>query len=298
MTTGRLGLASPLPAAPGAWRRGLPALLALVLLVGLEASVSGAPLTRVSAVEPSARAERSGPAELSGRDVILKMQTARLRGSEDASSVFRVELRSRRGDEMTRTVAAYQRQCGDESKNLIVFREPADVAGSALLSSSAPDRVPDMWLYLPELGRVRQLNPMTQSEYFMGSDFTYEDLGRVVVDAREYRLLVEADLDGEPVYKVQSIPNASESYGKIVTWVSRETFLPVRIEYYDELGALLKTARFGNVRRIKDIPTPFSIEMENAETGHVTRLTLLEADYYRGLECELFSRLRPTMSAP
>jgi hypothetical protein len=226
--------------------------------------------------------------DTSGREVIVRMQQARLRGSEDTSSIFRVELRSRSGDEMTRTVATYRRQCGDEARNLIVVREPADVAGTALLTSSRADRRPDMWMYLPELGRVRQLNAFAQSERFMGSDFTYEDLAAVAIDGREHRLLSEATLDGEPVYKVESVPKLSDTYGRVVTWVSRETFLPVRIDYYDAFGMLVKAARFSDVRTIKGVPTPFSIEMENAETGHRTRLTLLEADYYRGLDCDLF----------
>src|SRR6185295_7007626 len=209
----------------------------------------------------------------------VRMQAARARGNEDASSVLRVELRARDGDAITRTVATYRRQCGDEARSLVVFREPADVSGIALLTAAHPDRRPDMWLYLPQIGRVRQLNAWAQSERFMGSDLTYEDLGAIVVDRREHRLLAEGELDGEPVYKVDGVPAEREFYGRVVTWVSRTTFLPVRIEYYDRAGVLLKVARFGDVRTIKDVATPFAIEMEDAESGHRTRLTLLEADY-------------------
>ena len=230
--------------------------------------------------------------ELSGREVILRMQAARAQGNEDASSVVRVELRTRDGDAVTRTIATYRRQCGDEARSLIVFREPADVSGTVLLTAAHPDRRPDMWLYLPELGRVRQLNAWAQSERFMGSDLTYEDLGAIAVDRREDRLVAEGELDGAPVYKVDSVPAEGESYGRVVSWVSRANFLPVRIDYYDRAGARVKTARFGDVRTIKGVATPFAIEMEDAETGHRTRLTLLEADYFGGLTCDLFREHR------
>jgi hypothetical protein len=231
-------------------------------------------------------------ADLSGREIIVRMQQARLQGSEDASSVFRLDLRSRSGDELTRTVAMYRRQCGDESRNLVVFRGPADVAGAALLTSVRPNARPDMWMYLPELGRVRQLNAFAQSERFMGSDLSYEDLGAIAIDGREHRFLTEATLDGEPVYKVYSVPKRSDVYGHVLTWVSRTTFLPVRIDYFDRVGVRLKTARFSDVRAVRDIPTPFSIAIEDADSGHRTELTLLSADYFRGLDCDLFREQR------
>jgi hypothetical protein len=229
---------------------------------------------------------------LSGGDIIARMQQARQRGSEDASSVFRLELRATDGTTSTRTIAMYRRRCGDESRNLVVLRAPADESGAAVLTASHPDRGPDMWMYLPELGRVRQLNAFAQSERFMGSDLTYEDLGAIAIDRREHRFLAEATLGGEPVYKVESVPAAGSAYGNVLTWVSRTTFLPVRIDYFDRVGVLVKTARFGDVRTVQGIPTPFAIEIADADTGHRTQLTLLSAEYDRGLDCRLFRQDR------
>ncbi len=224
----------------------------------------------------------------SGDEVIVRMQQARRRGSEDASSLMRVEITAANGERTTRTVAMYRRQCGDEFRNLLVFRDPPDLTGAAVLTTSRPERRPDMWMYLPELGRVRQLNAFAQSETFMGSDVTYEDLGAIAIDGRASRLVAEAALDGEPVYKVESQPRPGEAWSHVRSWVSRTTYLPLRIEYFDRVGALARVARFRDVRLVRGIPTPFSIEMENTETGHRTALTLLEADYFRALDCDLF----------
>lgn len=227
--------------------------------------------------------------DLSGRDVMTRMLMTRAQGSDDAQSVLRLDLVAGDGSRVTRTVATYSKRCGDESRNLVVFRTPADVAGSAVLTASHPEQGDSVWLYLPELGRVRQVNPSARGETFMGTDFTYEDLGVVAIDAREHRLTAGGTLDGEPVYKVQSVPRGLDAYGKVVTWVSRTTFLPVQIDYFDHVGMLLKTGRFSDVRMVKGIPTPFAIEMRNIQTGHRTLLTLLAADYYGGLECDLLT---------
>jgi hypothetical protein len=217
------------------------------------------------------------------------MFMARAQGADDAASVFRLDLVSRDGSAVTRTVATYRKQCGEAAKSLAVFQAPPDVAGTALLTSAHPERGEEMWAYHPELGRVRQLNASARGETFMGSDFTYEDLGMVAVDARRHRLAAGGAIDDEAVYRVESIPIGDDAYGKVVTWVSRETFLPVRIEYFDRIGMRQKIGRFEDVRTVKGIPTPFTIEMENVESGHRTRLTLLEADYRTGLDCERFS---------
>ena len=231
----------------------------------------------------------AGAEDLSGREVMARMLTSRTVGSEDATSVLRLDMLSGDGNRVTRTVASYQKQCGDESRSLAVFQEPADVAGEAVLTASSPARGYGAWLYLPELGRVRQVSPYSLGETFFGTDFTYEDLGAVAIDAREHRLASRGTLDGEPVFRVESTPRGTDTYGKVVTWVSRTTYLPVRIDYFDHVGVLMRSGRFSDVRVVKGIPTPFAIEMTNIETGHRTRLTLLEADYYQGPECDFLT---------
>ena len=228
--------------------------------------------------------------ELTGRDVIARMQQARALGGDDAMKVLRVTLIDRDGGERSQTVATYQKLCGDASRNLILFRDPPDVAGAALLTWARRDGSADMWLYLPEVGRIRQMNPAARGESFMGSDLTYEDVSGYPLDVRMHRLLGDEEIDGRLAYKVESIPTAEGPYGRVLTWVDRQTFLPVRIKYYEPAGTHLKTGRFGDVRRVKDVPTLFSLEMHNVQTGHRTRVVLLDADYQHGLACERLTR--------
>ncbi len=229
--------------------------------------------------------------QLSGGEIIGRMEQARDEGGADASSVLRLEIGS--GDDaLVRTVAIYRRRCGGEMRSLVVLRDPPDVSGTAVLTAARAGGRPDMWMYLPELGRVRQLNAFAQSERFMGSDLTYEDLGVMTIAGRDHRFLGEAELEGEPVYKVVSRPTPREETGRLLTWVNRATFLPVRIDTFDRVGAMVRTARFADVRDVRGIPTPFSIDLDNLESGRRTRLTLLEVDYFRDLDCNLFREER------
>ena len=188
------------------------------------------------------------PAAFTGRDLIAMATNARA-CDRDATTAYRLVLGSKGGDEVSRTIVAYQKKAGYRSKRLIFFREPEDLAGTGLLVWIT-ERGPEQWIYLPELGRVRQINPIAQGESFMGTDFTYADLGEFNVDARAHELVGEEDMDGQPTYKIVSTPRWPSAYSKVLTWVSRETFLPVLIEYYDTAGALLKTGRVGDVRPV------------------------------------------------
>jgi hypothetical protein len=231
-------------------------------------------------------------AELSGADIIRQMQLRRVQG-DDAVSVLDVALVAPDGARTTRTVATYRKRCGEEWRNLTVVREPADVAGAGVLSWMHPDRRPDMWLYLPELGRIRQLNALAQRERFLGSDLTYEDLTGQSFFDRTHELLGEEDVDAEPTYRVESRSTSdADAYARIVTWVSRRNFLPVRVEYYDRDGRLLKLGSFGGVREVKGIPTPATITMANVQSGHRTEIAVQEVDFGRALECDLFTRRR------
>lgn len=225
---------------------------------------------------------------LSGRDVIVKMKDAQECG-KDATAAWRMVLATKRGDEVTRTLVNYRKRSNkEESKTLIFFREPEDVAGTGLLVHSRAGN-DSQWLYLPDLGRVRQINASAHGESFMGTDFTYSDLGDTEVDERSHQLVAEEEMEGESTYKVESVPKEATTYSKVVTWVSRATFLPVRVDYYDTAGTLLKTGRFRDVRRVNDVPQPFAIEMRNVQTGHRTQLSLLELTCDPGLEDELFT---------
>jgi len=224
----------------------------------------------------------------SGRDVIAKAKDARECG-KDTKSVYRMVLTSKRGDAVTRTLVTYWKKYGEDSKSIVFFREPEDVAGTGLLVWSAKGRDDDQWLYLPDLGRVRQINASARGDSFMGTDFSYDDLGDTDVDERTHQLLGEEEMDGQPAYKIESLPKDAAAYSKVMTWVSRETFLPARIDYYDPGGALLKTGHFRDVRKVKGIPQAFAIGMENVQTGHRTQLSLLEIDCDGGLDADLFT---------
>ena len=61
---------------------------------------------------------------------------------------------------------------------MMIFSDPADVAGTGLLSVDydAGRREDDQWLYLPSLKKATRISSGEKSGSFMGTDLTYADM--------------------------------------------------------------------------------------------------------------------------
>jgi outer membrane lipoprotein-sorting protein len=101
-----------------------------------------------------------------------------------------------------------------------------------------------LWNYLPKIERVIKIPPSMMMQSWMGSDFTNDDLVKEssIVDDYEHRLLGTERLDDGEAYKIELIPkqDAPVVWGKIIFWVRKEGFIPLREEFYSERGELKK----------------------------------------------------------
>ena len=95
---------------------------------------------------------------------------------------------------------------GDGNRSLFVFDEPRDVAGTAMLVHGHTDAQDDQWLYLPALTRVKRISSSNRSGSFMGSEFTYEDLGSPEVEKYTYRYLRDEPCGGIGLHGRRALP--------------------------------------------------------------------------------------------
>ena len=125
----------------------------------------------------------------------------------------------------------------------------------------------------------------------MGTDFTYDDLGSRDIDAYSYELLREDTFQGRPVYVVETVPNTPDDsqYSRLVQWVDRERWLPLKIELYDKDGDLLKVNSVSRVERVQGYWTIINNTMENVQTGHRTELAIQRFVYGENLPDGLFT---------
>jgi len=176
-------------------------------------------------------------------------------------------------------------------QSLLVLLEPRDLRGHALLVEEREDRTGVQWVYLPFVQRVRKIVPVTAYEYFLNSDFTYADLGFVSY-AGAYELLGEEERAGEQTYKVAFTPENPWYYSHVITWVSKETHMPIERDYYDMRGGLWKRETFDLVTIVNGIPTPFRIQMNDLQAKRRSVFAISEVRFDVKIPKELF---RPEM---
>jgi len=123
---------------------------------------------------------------------------------------------------------------------LIYITSPARDKGTVTLK-----RKNEVWNWLPSAQKVIKIPPSMMLQSWMGSDFTNDDLVRQssIVEDYNHSLLGEEKLNGYQSYKIEMIPKpeAGVVWGKILTWISKEKFLQIKADYYDEDGYLVKT---------------------------------------------------------
>ena len=123
---------------------------------------------------------------------------------------------------------------------LTLVTSPAKEKGQTFLK-----RGNDMWNYLPKIGRLIKLPPSMMSQGWMGSDYTNDDVLKEssLVEDYDHEILTKEVLEDRECYKIEMIPHEESTivWGKLLTWISKEDFLFMKTEYYDEDGYLVRT---------------------------------------------------------
>ena len=98
-----------------------------------------------------------------------------------SSSTATLTIHSKKGSDRIREVIMKSKDYGDVEKQIIVFTTPKDVAGTGYLmfDYDDDDKDSDSWLYMPAMKKTRRIaSSGSESDgSFMGTDFTYRDMG-------------------------------------------------------------------------------------------------------------------------
>ena len=225
---------------------------------------------------------------------IAKEGDARDTGFGDFSANMVMTLKNRAGKTSRRIIRNKTLEGkGDGDKSLSLFDKPADVKGTAMLTFSHGLKADDQWLYLPALKRVKRINSRNKSGPFMGSEFTFEDLGSQDIEKYKYKFLREEVCGtGWKCHVIERIPAYKYSgYTKQVTWFDTKEYRPVKVMYYDRKKALLKTLTSTGFKQfLGKYWRPASMSMVNHQTGKSTMLQWSNYQFKTGLSSRDFNK--------
>ena len=152
----------------------------------------------------------------------------------------------------------------------------------------------ELWIYLPGVDRVQKISGHMLREGMMGSDLSYEDL----MSSRELRSRYQASVtgedtvDGRPCWKLElKSKDDSVTYPKRVSWVDKETFIPLKQELYALSGMLLKTWTMSEVKTFPDgrrFATKMSVT-DHVKNDSVTRIEFTDLEFGIDYPKEIFS---------
>jgi outer membrane lipoprotein-sorting protein len=207
-------------------------------------------------------------------------------GFHDFKAAMTMLLKNRQGEESLRNMRNQSLEmANDGDKTLIIFDEPRDVKGTALLSFSHKTGDDDQWLYLPALKRVKRIASRNKSGPFMGSEFAYEDISSQEVEKYTYKYIGEREHDGIACFLLERYPIDSNSgYTRQQVWVDKQRYIPLKIDYYDRKNSLLKTLVLRGYQQYLDkYWRADEMYMENHQTGKSTLLSWKKYDFGTGL---------------
>jgi Protein of unknown function (DUF1329). len=232
--------------------------------------------------------------QLSGID-IMKENDKQFNFKTEESTMT-MELINSSGKKRVRSVKRYSKR--DANKNtsvLIRFLSPADVKGSAYLSIEHSANDESRHLYLPALKKARRISAGEDSDNFMGSDFTYEDLDNIDFDKYSFKLLGSESFNSIDCHKVEVTPigenKKTSGYSKRIYFIDKKTYVIHKIDFYDRHNSLFKHLILTDFKLVSSpgIYRAYNWTMENLKTKHKTTLTYQDFKVNEGLDESLFS---------
>lgn len=230
----------------------------------------------LASASASASANTGG---LTADQILDKMKdNASLTGTGTATIELITE--NKRGQQRSNKLRVFRKEDPDGTeKQLLEYLSPADVAGTKFLSIKKEGQDSQMWLFLPALGRERRIAGAASKDKFMGTDFTYEEIGNASSYRDDYKAvrLPDETLDARKAYVLKLTPKQKSDYSFVKIWVWQDEFIPLRIEFYNLDNKLKKLLTNTDLsKNNKGEWQPNTITMSDVLGGTKTIIKLLE----------------------
>jgi hypothetical protein len=192
-------------------------------------------------------------------DEILKRADL-VRGPDDPFTL-KMNVTAYRGKEVLNETSVLVNNY-DFSRSLVEFVAPPRDAGRKILRVSE-----NMWARIPSSRRAIRITPQQR---LIGQASNADIMGTNYAADYTSQLLGEeevASYEGTPAncYKLELVKKTpAASYHRLIYWVEKGSFRPVRSEFYTQTGRLIKTAHFTRYGNALGAMRPGQVVIVNA----------------------------------
>ncbi|MFT5698661.1 MAG: hypothetical protein ACI8ZB_001516 [Desulforhopalus sp.] len=211
----------------------------------------------------------------------------------------KMTLIDRQGNERIREMKVLSKDKERDTWKMQFFLSPADVKDTAFLTYDYYEggRDDDQWLYLPDLHKTKRIATSDKSSAFMGSDFSYADMTRRVLDEWNYKLLKEDKVGEHKVWLIEAVPVSDvvqDRYGytKSVLFIRQDIFMGIRAIHWLKEGKKIKYQENKGVQQLDGIWVATELHEKTTKNKVALHRTVLKYEnikYNQDLDDALFS---------
>ncbi len=227
-------------------------------------------------------------ADLTADEIVEKANQAAYYAGKDGKAIVEMTISDTQGGTRERAFTILRMNTEDGNQKFYVyFNEPADVRKMAYLVWKNVGSDDDRWLWLPALNLKKRIAPGDKRTSFVGSDFFYEDVSGRSLEEDNHELIEETDKN----YLIKHVPKdpGSVEFVWYQTWIDKQTFLPMRAEYYDPSGERYREVEAMEVKEVQGYPTVMVAEARDLKSGSSTRNVFRDVEYNLDLQERLFT---------
>ena len=245
-----------------------------------------------------------GPAAARDRDAMTPddiLDCVEASGPEKSSvQVGRMRVEDAKGSVREARAEAWWARFDDLSHILVRFSAPEDLRGSSLLVLEKPEEKSEMFMYLPELQRVKRVSSHTMSASVFGTNFSYEDVERLygLANNLSSRRLDDATYAGRAVFVVESVPSEDSDsiYQRIVETIEQERCVALKLEFFerDDEPRKIITVDPDRFRQVGRAWIPDEFRIVDTRDGGQTTVIIESIEVDLDLSRRMFSQGRLT----
>ena len=164
-----------------------------------------------------------------------------------------------------------------KDRSLVKIISPPKEAGTVSLKVEN-----NMWNYLPSVEKVVKIPPSMMMQSWMGSDFTNDDLVKESSIVEDYTpaLTGKETIDGMETHMLEltARPEAAVVWGKLILYIRVGDYAPMKYEYYDEKGKLIRVMTMTEISDVDGRPYPHLWTMVPKSEDKKGRKTIIKVE--------------------
>ncbi len=150
-----------------------------------------------------------------------------------------------------------------------------------------------MWQYVPKIERVIKIPASMMLQSWMGSDFTNDDLVRESSISDDY--FQKLIFQNNDIYTIELLPKDESTvvWGKVIMNISKKYYLPVKVDYFDEDGELIRILYYKDIKKYGERFYPSYWEMlpqTKEKEGRKTIMTVQSAVFDKEIKSSYFTK--------